>query len=110
MPEFTKGKWLIHEGHFDGITLNPKQYYIYPDNGEPYKDDFIVCAEKGDAMLVANAPELYEAVCELLDYAYEALELAGGENEIRGKAPRILREIREYQQLIDRINGKEIKN
>ena len=62
MLEFTKGKWLIHEGYFDGITLNPKQYYIYPDSGEPYTDDFIVCAEEADAKLAANAPAMYEFI------------------------------------------------
>lgn len=62
MLEFTKGKWLIHEGYFDGITLNPKQYYIYPDSGEPYTDNFIVCAEEADAKLAANAPAMYEFI------------------------------------------------
>lgn len=59
MLNYTKGKWLIHEGYFDGITLNPKQYYIYPDSGEPYTDDFIVCAEEADAKLAALAPDMY---------------------------------------------------
>ena len=62
MLNYTKGKWLIHEGYFDGITLNPKQYYIYPDNGEPYTDDFIVCAEEADARLAALAPNMYEFI------------------------------------------------
>ena len=62
MLNYTKGKWLIHEGYFDGITLNPKQYYIYPDNGEPYTDDFIVCAEEADARLAALAPDMYEFI------------------------------------------------
>ncbi len=62
MLNYTKGKWLIHEGYFDGITLNPKQYYIYPDSGEPYTDDFIVCAEEADAKLAANAPAMYEFI------------------------------------------------
>ena len=69
MPAFTKGKWLIHEGYFDGITLNPKQYYIYPDCGEPYTDDFIVCAEEADARLVVEAPVMYD----LLGKAWDAL-------------------------------------
>ncbi len=62
MLNYTKGKWLIHEGYFDGITLNPKQFYIYPDNGEPYTDDFIVCSEEADAKLAANAPAMYEFI------------------------------------------------
>ena len=62
MLDYTKEKWLIHEGHIDGITLNPKQYYIYPDSGEPYTDDFIVCAEEADARLVALAPTMYEFI------------------------------------------------
>ena len=62
MLNYTKGKWLIHEGYFDGITLNPKQYYIYPDNGEPYTDDFIVCAEEADARLATLAPAMYEFI------------------------------------------------
>lgn len=59
------------------------------------------------ARLIAAAPELYEAVCDLLDYAYEALHWAGGETETRGKAPGIWREIQDCQKLIDRVNGKE---
>ena len=62
MLNYTKGKWLIHEGYFDGITLNPKQYYIYPESGEPYTDDFIVCTEEADAKLAANAPAMYEFI------------------------------------------------
>ena len=62
MLNYTKGKWLIHEGYFDGITLNPKQCYIYPESGEPYTDDFIVCAEEADAKLAANAPAMYEFI------------------------------------------------
>lgn len=56
------------------------------------------------------ALDLYDAVCGLLDYAHEALYWAGGEKEIRGKAPRILREIQECQQLLDRIDGKQNNN
>ncbi len=67
MLEFTKGKWLIHEGYFDGITLNPKQYYIYPDSGEPYTDDFIVCAEEADAKLASNAPAMYKFIHSIAD-------------------------------------------
>lgn len=62
MLNYTNGKWLIHEGYFDGITLNPKQYYIYPDSGEPYTDNFIVCAEEADAKLAANAPAMYKFI------------------------------------------------
>lgn len=36
----------------------------------------------------------------------EALHRAGGENETRGKAPSIQREIQEYQRLIDRVKGE----
>ena len=57
-----KGSGLFTKDIFDGITLNPKQYYIYPDNGEPYTDDFIVCAEEADAKLAANAPAMYEFI------------------------------------------------
>ena len=73
MLEFTKGKWLIHEGYFDGITLNPKQYHIYPDSGEPYTDDFIVCAEEADAKLAANAPAMYEALKECADFTEDII-------------------------------------
>ena len=62
--------------------------------------------QKANARLMAAAPELYEAVCDLLDYAYEALHWAGGENETRGKAPMILRDIQECQKLIDRVKGE----
>ena len=62
---------------------------------------------KANAQLIASAPELYDAVYVLLDYAYEALHWAGGETETRGNAPRILRDIQDCQKLLARINGKE---
>ncbi len=103
MPAFTKGKWS------------------YADVSTPYEQHFIIgtvdktgtfyahasTKTEADARLFAAAPELYEAVCDLLDYAYEALHWAGEENEIHGKAPRILRDIQEYQELLVRIDGKE---
>ena len=61
-------KWLIHEGYFDGITINPKQWYIYPKNGEPYKDDIICCINEADARMAALAPDMYYLLHQI---AYE---------------------------------------
>lgn len=99
MPDFTKGKWLIHEGYFDGITLNPKQYYIYPESGEPYTDDFIVCAEEADARLIAAAPDMYNFIRTL----YELI--TNPEDDEEGLSFRFIPEA--AKQILDRIDGKE---
>ncbi len=57
--------------------------------------------------LVAAAPELMEAVYELLCYAREVCDNAGGPEETRGRAPRILAEIQEYEALLRRIEEGE---
>ena len=104
MSEFTGGKWKVIRcagiNELDVISEEKRIIcclfgYSVSRWGE----------HEANARLIACAPELYEAVCDLLDYAYEALHWAGGENETRGKAPRILSEIREYQSLIDRVKG-----
>ena len=111
MPEFTKGKWF----HSWYNTKVGKRKRIEIVAGVKVSDGAIKSIAnvsgadteaQANARLIAAAPELYEAVYDLLDYAYEALHLAGGENEIRGKAPRILRDIQEYQELLARIAGK----
>lgn len=95
MGTFTPGEWKVK--------------YRYGGFYEVVAGDRLVAdclRSEENAMLIAAAPELYEAVCGLLDYAYEALHWAGGENETRGKAPSIQREIQEYQRLIDRVKGE----
>lgn len=106
MPaDFTQGKWKVNAHAPKGFTHADIDNIISADG------IYIASVQKeADARLIAAAPELYEAVCDLLDYAYEALHLAGGENEIRGKAPRILRDIQEYQELLARIDGMEEKS
>ncbi len=96
MPEFTAGKWTAYE---DCNLCTDMQYCVHCDKG-----DIARVFEAADAQLIANAPELYNTVYALLDYAYEALKRAGGKNETRGKAPRILRDIRESEELLARIN------
>ena len=105
MPGFTKGKWIYDEP-FGVIVSDETCAVIASVQGAGTGSCFCLTQEgQANARLIAAAPELYEAVYDLLDYAYEALHLAGGENEIRGKAPRILRDIQEYQELLARING-----
>lgn len=92
MGTFTPGEWKVkyrYGGYYEVLV------------GDRLVADCLRSEE--NARLIAAAPELYDAVCDLLDYAYEALHWAGGENETRGKAPMILREIQEYQRLIERI-------
>lgn len=115
MSEFTKGKWLIQWV----ATKVGKQKHIEIDASVSVNDGVFKSIAKvsrtdpeaqANARLIVAAPELYDAVCDLLDYAYEALHWAGGEAEIRGKAPKILRDIQQYQQLLNRIDGKEAQD
>ncbi len=114
MPAFTKGKWEItgeKKRHLGYITCNISSW-VYDDESASQIEIATVdgtnnAETRANARLIAAAPELYEAVCDLLDYAYEALHWAGEENEICGKAPRILRDIQEYQELLVRIDGTE---
>ena len=84
-------------------SKNNRYYGVFGAKGED-SELIALCPDEANARLIAAVPELYEAVCDLLDYAYEALHYAGGENETRGKAPGILRDIQEYQELLARIN------
>ena len=95
MGTFTPGEWKVkyrYGGYYEVVAVD-----------RLVADCFM---SEENAKLIAAAPELYDAVCDLLDYAYEALHWAGGENETRGKAPSIQREIQEYQRLIDRVKGE----
>ena len=103
----TEGKWsysmYLKRGDFTLIRLEAEGKKLGILYGLKEENE-------ANARLIASAPELYEAVCDLLDYAYEALYWAGGKDEIRGKAPRIWRDIQEYQELLGRVNGKENGN
>lgn len=110
----TPGKWKPDsEGEYV-FTLVPEglmmvaqmRGWSYLTGGLKLSPEEAVEVQKANARLIACAPELYEAVCELLDYAYEALRWAGGEKETRGKAPGIWREIQECLKLLDRVKGE----
>lgn len=109
MSKFTKGKWEYAEP-FGVVFSEDTCAVIATVHGAGTGSCFNLSPEgHANARLIAAAPELYEAVCDLLEYAYEALHWAGGENETRGKAPSILREIQEYQKLIDRVKGEDVR-
>ena len=59
--------------------------------------------DAANARLTAAAPELLEELREMLDYAREALYWAGGEEETRGKAPRIKEDIERVEALLRRV-------
>lgn len=104
MTEFAKGKWsystYLKRGCFTLIRLEAEDKKLGILSGLQEENE-------ANARLIVAAPELYDAVYDLLDYAYEALHWAGGENEIRGNAPKILRDIQDCQKLLARIDAKE---
>ena len=107
MPDFSQGKWKYVESSREIFAAQSEDALFGLAIAEISFDNDVSEKEKhANGRLIAAAPELYDAVCGLLDYAYEALHWAGGENETRGKAPSIQREIQEYQRLIDRVKGE----
>lgn len=108
MPYFSQGKWKYAESSREIFAAQSEDAPFVLAIAEISFDNDVSEKEKhANGRLIAAAPELYEAVCELLDYAYEALHWAGGETEMRRKAPGIWQEIQDCQKLIDRVNGKE---
>ena len=99
MTEYTDGKWsyaiCMERGNLSLIRLEAEGKKLGMLWGEKEENE-------ANARLIAAAPEMYDAVCGLLDYAYEALHWAGGKDEIRGHAPRIWREC---QEILDRVKG-----
>ncbi len=112
MPDFTKGKWFLSSYQTKARSHKKIDVVAEVSVSEGVIKRIATISgtnaeAKANAELIASAPELYDTVYTLLDYAYEALHLAGGENEIRGNAPRILRDIQDCQKLLARINAKE---
>ena len=112
MSEITKGKWFLSSYQTKARNHTKIEVIASVSISEGVIKRIATISgtnaeAKANARLIASAPELYDTVYTLLDYAYEALHLAGGENEIRGNAPRILRDIQDCQKLLARIEGKE---
>lgn len=112
MSDFTKGKWFL--GSYQTKARNHKKIEVIASVSISEGVIKRIATISGtnpeaiaNARLIASAPELYDAVYVLLDYAYEALHWAGVETETRGNAPRILRDIQDCQKLLARINKKE---
>ena len=96
------------------ITPGPWEYEKTPHGGflisQVGKNTFHTSTHyEADARLIVLAPELLEAVQELLYYAREVCDNSGGPEETRGRAPRILKEIQEYEALLRRIEGEEAR-
>ena len=60
-----------------------------------------------NARLIAAAPELYEELREILDYAREVYAQFGGDDEKRGRAPRIREDIVRVEALLKRLDGED---
>ena len=60
-------------------------------------------ATESIARLIAAAPELHEELREMLDYAREAYAWYGGDDEKRGKAPRVKKDIERVEALLRRV-------
>ena len=110
MADFTPGQWEVwdydtpdtRDTGFGGMY---KRIKAISSTAIAEVASFI--GNPADARLIAAAPELFEAVFELLYYAREVCDNNGGESETRGRAPRIWKEIQEYETLLQRVRGKE---
>lgn len=62
---------------------------------------------EANARLIAAAPELFEELREILDYAREVYAQFGGDDEKRGRAPKIKADIDRVEALLKRVEGEE---
>ena len=60
-----------------------------------------------NARLIAAAPELYEELHEMLYYARCVYEQHGGDDEQRGLAPKIKKDIDRVEALLRRVDPEE---
>lgn len=94
---YTPGPWNYEEPGWDGLP------YLTSTNGEVVATFFSEPENSSDIQLIAAAPELLEELCEMLDYAREAYAWYGGDDEKRGRAPRIKEDLQRVEALLKRV-------
>ena len=97
----TPGPWKYEEPGWDGLP------YLTGANGELVAELFLEPQNPRDICLLEAAPELYEELREILDYAREVYAQFGGDDEKRGRAPRIREDIVRVEALLKRLDGED---
>lgn len=93
------GPAFMKTAHFLVAEVRGWGYLQYRADGEQ--------VQAANARLIAAAPELYEELREILDYAREVYAQFGGDDEKRGRAPRIREDIVRVEALLKRLDGED---
>lgn len=99
----TPGPWEYEEPGWDGLP------HLKGANGKVVATFFSEPANPSDTDLLSAAPELLDELHEMLDYARDAYAWYGGDDEKRGRAPRIKADLDRVEALLNRLcNSPEI--
>lgn len=93
----TPGPWKVQ-------TFSAKTYMI-----STFQNGLIAQHVPGEAnaRLIAAAPEMYEELREMLYYARCVYEQHGGDDEQRGLAPKVKKDIDRVEALLRRVDPEE---
>lgn len=114
---YTPGPWETREIAGNGANIPARMEIVAPE-GEGAKKlianiyGFSLPTGRANARLIAAAPELYEALREILDYVRldyvrEVYAQFGGDDEKRGRVPRIKEDIVRVEALLKRLDGED---
>ena len=97
------GKWKYSEYVAEGISLNGREFFITPENGDASgKDDIALVAHEKDARLIAASPKMYS----LLKRVHKRLYRFDKKESII-EVEDLANIVKESALLLNRIDGEE---